>query len=865
MRTATLSAENDWSASAEGLPKYEGGHEVAYSWAEKGVPSGYQLSTSVEGDTTTLTNTHTPETTSASVKKVWSDDNNQDGKRPQSITVTLTANGKKTDRTVTLSDDNGWSATLDGLQKYQGGNAVTYGWSEDALPDGYELTGTVADAGVTTLTNSRGSEKTEATVRKVWADADNQDGKRPSEIRVTLTANGQKTDRTVTLSAANNWTAKVDGLDRNKDGMPIAYAWDEGDAPDGYKLTNTATTGTVTTLTNTHEVEKTKASVKKVWADADNQDGKRPDAIVVTLQKKVGGADWTDATLSGATVQRTLSADNDWSASVDELPAFEGGQKVAYGWAEKDVPEGYKLTTDTKDGATTLTNTHEVEKTEATVRKVWADADNQDGKRPSEIKVTLAANGKATDHTVSLSDANGWTATVSDLPAFAGGQKVTYTWSEDALPAGYAISGTATDGTVTTITNKHDTETTGASVHKVWVDANDQDGARPASIVVTLQKSVGGAAATDVTEGDKAIERTLSADNGWSASVDGLPAFEDGQKVAYSWVEKSVPSGYTLATDTKGGTTTLTNTHEVEKTEASVKKVWEDANDQDGKRPSSIKVALLANGEKVDEVTLDAKNGWSAKVSGLDKKAAGKDIAYTWVEDAVPEGYRLSSNATDGTVTTLTNKHDVEKTKATVKKVWDDADNQDGIRPSELKVRLSSGQEVTLNDANGWSATVDDLPVYAGGQKVTYTWSEAGLPAGYKLTKSETDGELTTITNTHEVEKTEASVKKVGLRQEGVGRRQRPGRQAPVEHQGCSSRRRHACRRGDARRLERLVREGQQPRQEGRRQGHHLHLGRGRRARGLQARLERARGHGHDAHEQARRREDQPLRQEGLG
>ena len=38
-------------------------------------------------------NTHQPETTEITGTKTWNDANNQDGKRPESITVILLANG----------------------------------------------------------------------------------------------------------------------------------------------------------------------------------------------------------------------------------------------------------------------------------------------------------------------------------------------------------------------------------------------------------------------------------------------------------------------------------------------------------------------------------------------------------------------------------------------------------------------------------------------------------------------------------------------------------------------------------------------------------------------------------------------------
>lgn len=75
-----------------------------------------------------------------------------------------------------------------------------------------------------------------ATVVKVWDDADNQDGKRPQDLTVTLMKNETVVVQTVTLDAVHNWTAKVENLAKNENGTPIRYSWVEGTMPEGYSL-----------------------------------------------------------------------------------------------------------------------------------------------------------------------------------------------------------------------------------------------------------------------------------------------------------------------------------------------------------------------------------------------------------------------------------------------------------------------------------------------------------------------------------------------------------------------------------------------------------------------------------------------------
>ena len=588
--------------------------------------------------------------------------------------------------------------------------------------------------------------ETSVTATKVWDDNDNQDGKRDD---VTLKIEGMYQDasgetlpvpiptdvdpfRDISADAvsAAERTVTWAGLSAYYKGFKVSYTVKEvgatsagiiymkDDAEYTVTITGNASEGFV--VINSHEPEETEVTVKKVWNDANNQDGKRPDELTVTLQ--ADGEDKQDVVLKAA---------DEWTAKVENLPVYKDGKEIKYTWLEKNVPEYYQLDSNVTNGTETIiTNTHKTDKTIATVKKVWDDNDNQDGKRPAELKVTLSEGTEVT-----LNEKNSWTATVENLPKYANGVEIKYTWSESGLPEGYELSGTSAEGTITTLTNKHVPEETEATVKKVWDDADNQDGKRPDELTVIL------------SDGQSV---TLNEKNNWTAKIEHLPKYRNGKEIEYTWTENATDN-YTLTDTSVNGTlTTLTNKHTPEETEATVKKVWDDAEDQDGKRPVELKV-ILSNGT---EVTLNEKNNWTAKVEHLPKYADGKEITYTWTESGLPEGYELTGNSADGTVTTLTNTHTPEETEATVKKVWDDAENQDGKRPDELKVKLSNGTEVTLNEANGWTAKVEHLPKYADGKEITYTWTESGLPEGYELTDTSADGTVTTLTNTHEIEKT---------------------------------------------------------------------------------------------------------------
>ena len=807
--TLTAGADGSWKKTVDDLPKYENGTEIQYFWEEsqEGL-NGYQpLPSETANNMTLLVNAYTPEETSVSVQKVWNDDGNRDRIRPGSITVTLYAEADgvakhKVDEAV-LNETNLWTATISGLAKNVNGKPYTYAWEEENVPEGYTLTTGYdsEDTSKTILTNTHTPETVNATVVKVWDDADNQDGKCPQDLTVTLMKNETVPMQTVTLNATNSWTAKVENLAKNENGTPIRYSWVEGTMPEGYSLESAAVTdeknsddvviGTITTLTNTYAPGKVSASVKKVWDDASNQDGIRPEKLRVNLLKN-GQA--TDQFV-------ILSEENRWSATLDNLDEYTDGTLNEYTWSE-ELPNGYTVTVSDPDevGTTTLTNTHTPATIKASIEKIWADNDDQDGKRPEKLLVTLMrrvreqavpmslddaddadTNPAEEVKTVELTAANDWKASEPNLPKYKDGQMYEYFWTEkeDNIPNGYKLTnevtynilspGEGVTGFITTLTNSHKPQKINAIVKKVWDDNNNQDGKRAPELTVELMRN-----GTEV-----AGTVTLNEENNWTGTVENLDKYTGGVENVYTWVEKNLPEGYSLtetkkevteATEDKleAAITTLTNSYTPGKVEASVLKVWNDGENQDGIRPGQITVILVKNNEPTTQsVTLSEVNHWTAAITGLDEYTNGTLNEYTWKEAEVPDGYTLTNTKKEGRLTTLTNTHTPEIVNATIRKTWNDSDNQDGVRPTEIKVDLKKNDQiirtVTLDTANGWETTVEDLPKYTAGVENIYTWAEQedGLPEGYELTGDVTVGEVTALTNTRVPDTVSVGVRKI--------------------------------------------------------------------------------------------------------
>ena len=642
-------------------------------------------------------------------------------------TVPNEANGSVNFTTInyTLADVGTHTYTVSEVKGDDG--TVTY--------DGtiYTVEATVTDAGNGTLNVSKVIKKNgekvdsidftntyvgeiEIAGTKTWNDNNDQDGIRPTSITVNLFANGEKVkDQKVTPDGNGNWNYKFEKLLEYNENGKITYTVTE-DAVEGY---TTELDGN--NFINTHVPETTEISGTKTWNDAEDQDGKRPESITVKLL--ANGEEVNSQTV-------TAGEDGSWNYSFTNLPKFADGQEITYTVSETPV-EDY---TTTYDGYNII-NSYTPGQTSATITKLWADADNQDGIRPDSITVTLLADGKETGTTATLTAANNWTETITGLPEKANGKAIEYTWAEKDLPDGYELTDNSTDGTVTTLTNTHTTAVTSLSGTKTWEDADNQDGKRPESIIINL-----------FADGKQIENKTVKADalGNWAYSFTNLPKFANGKEIVYTVTEDAV-EGYTTKVDGNN----FINSYKPETTEVSGTKTWNDAENQDGKRPESIIVRLLANGIEKDSQTVkaDEAGSWTYKFTDLPKYEAGEEIVYTVTEDAVPD-YTTEISGYD-----ITNSYAPGKTSVTVTKAWVDNNNRNNHRPDAIKVQLkadgvNSGEEITLNAENNWTYTWSDLDQKKAGKDIAYTVEETGKAAGYISTVTGNAEEGFIITNT---------------------------------------------------------------------------------------------------------------------
>ena len=676
--TAELNEGNDWQATFKDLHVYDkSGEEIDYQVEEIAI-DGYK--STVTGDSEAgfiVTNT---ELTGVTGTKTWLDD--ESDQRPDSITVVLSANGEKVDE-LKVDASSDWKYEFADLEKYdKSGEEIKYTIDEVKVPN-YKTS--IKDFDITNLRVG----KTEVSGTKTWLDDESEN--RPGAITVNLLANGEKTDKTVEVTAESEWEYEFTDLDQYDDeGKEIVYTIDEEvvagyeKSIDNHDLTNLRVGTTVVEIT-------------KLWKDEDATD--RPETITVNLLQNNIFYEEYDVT-----------KENGWKLTITDLPQYdEEGKVYNYTITEHDVP-GYASAIDELE----ITNTR-VDMKPIKITKAWLDNDSKD--RPVSIEVELFRSivdgEKELVETITVTAADEWVYERTDLPAFdADGQAYEYEIEEKTVE-GYETSVNGFD-----ITNVRAGETSVEGT-KTWKDDNASD--RPDLIQV------------DLLQNGKVIgTQEVNAEADWKYSFSELTKYDDeGVEYKYEVKEQAV-EGYESTVDSFDITNTRVGTISVEGT-----KTWKDDNATD--RPETIIVNLLQNGVVKDTKEVKKEGNWSYIFEELDEyDENGKTYEYTVKEQGVP-GYK---SEVDGfNITNIKS----EKTSVPVTKGWKDGNATD--RPDSIQVNLLRNgepfQEAKVTAENEWTHEFTDLEAYdEEGVAYEYTIEEVAVKGyetkvdGYDITNT---------------------------------------------------------------------------------------------------------------------------------
>ena len=859
-----------------GLPKYGANTspEMQYRAVETGIGgqalngSGYAGGFTAVSEGGAISNTLA--TIPLVLKKTWDDNNNQDGVRPTSITFKIVRDGSSTQfMTVTVPADELATGRTVYVPMYRadGTTPSTYTVQEqltatekafytlrnENAPGSYTLAdpGTLDGKKTYAFVNDHTKIKISLTVTKSWSDSSigttigngagnaNVSAIRPGQQKVTVgiqrsADNGESWQdmnsadlgnqpQSVQLTADTAYYTWIDLEARHNTGdgnstmVRYQYRVVETGIP-GYTATyRVGTTGsfseTPAIITDANcvslagaiqlqnRLDTTTLDVEKLWNHNSSPFAEEPEVKVVLLYRLAGSNSWQTATGSGSTL--TLNTGGGFKGTFSGLPQ-ENNAGTQYEYSVKEFSIGgtaadgttpyYSYTPavalSTVDGRAkaTVTNTLETRR-DITVRKVWADAGNQDGKRPAGITVALLKD-MDTDYAATtsapLNAGNGWAHIFGDLPKYRpDGEPCTYHVRESSTVTGYTVtyavngggygSNAATEsaavpdvaGAAVDVKNEYTPLVMNLAVTKTWDDQADKYGLRPAAIGLRLYASTdpGGANPT-------AVGGVQPLADPWTHTWNDLPirqnatgtALAAGQsKPLYYFVVEvqadgsAVPFGgyrapvyaYTATgpnstatasyisgslLDATGTTHNAQVTNSLDVVDVTVTKEWNDFNNLYHSRPVSLVFQLqkrtVGGGQPFTDMTDGAGQSMTLEMTcdtggysqsgtfpALPKYNAdgalyeyraveaaynlgAADVPVTLPDPADPATGEFGYTATGGTfqytfttavggyATTVTNELAYEKIDLSGTKTWLDEGNRFGSRPLDLQLRV---------------------------------------------------------------------------------------------------------------------------------------------------------------------------------
>jgi len=321
---------------------------------------------------------------------------------------------------------------------------------------------------------------------------------------------------------------------------------------------------------------------------------------------------------------------------------------------------------------------------------------------------------------------------------------------------------------LTSIPKTSETETGSILVMKLWEDNLNAAGKRPASIRVTLLR-----------DGTPLRRVTLSAANNWQHRFHSLP--DSGE---YTVQEEAV-TGYRVTYISERNVWKIINTYQKptpppgpggpgkpddpddppeppkppEYVHVVVQKQWDDNDDAAGKRPASITVQLIRDGEVIKNAVLNAANDWRYRFADLEKGGS-----YTVRELPVTDYTAVyQGNASTGIV--VINRYtgttgpgtppdptvpEQKTVDIPVEVVWVDDNNAAGKRPGTVTVRLIADGNIVgtleLGPDQQWKGVFRDVYAdlyYSIWQNAVEEYStvySGSAAEGFVITNTYTDG-----------------------------------------------------------------------------------------------------------------------------
>ena len=696
------------------------------------------------------------------VRKVWDDNSNRDGHRPDNLRINLYRDGKLVTHEI-LSEDSQytaegcWEYVFKDLPQFQNGSGSESVYdTEEVLEKGTAekytsskaISGAAVNGRVYTFTNTYTPNALDVEAKKIWAgDALWADELRPTEVSFTLKAKYENTNTEIPIEKLTSeeavkkvrengeeWTtASWLGLPQkynplgtaieNGVSTPVAYYIEE-DIPKGYSAkSSTVVADTskdkdhkIITVTNTMlAVDHT---VQKTWNHKNSVVTDRATSAEAVLMRSTGGnsGTFTDVNQVSKLVFKAADGNNAGSNNYkySNLPKTDrNGAAYTYKVEERNIDgedinqnsaKGYTVSYNNSSSIKTIiANTRLVVDT-MTFEKHWDDQDNKYKTRDNIISVKYNLLYK-------LKDKN-------DDP-----------WK-------IALNGTK-DLAIDTLKNTHAAELTD-------YPATDKNGNEYEYKI--LETGIN----TDILD---SIIPANSTDGGINGFVGG-----------YNFTTEETKNNGQLVK------TKVTNTQIT--ISASGIKEWDDFENHYKERPEDLVLSLYDGDTKIPQAEFkwfekpidEGTTKWSfitkkiPRYAFTDSGEGYREIDYQ-IDENVPKNYdKISpaeSNKADGVRSNETGdlngyklKNELKKVNLSGSKTWDDSSNYFGIRPDSLDLALNqiNGTNVkdltseikidwTTGSGNNWDYKIENVPKTASnGTDYVYSVSES-VPNGYKKTE----------------------------------------------------------------------------------------------------------------------------------
>lgn len=763
-----LNSENGWTYTWSDLDSYfrdkNGvGQEVIYTVEVESV-DGYSVTyvpaqtTTVRPETIYINLSHGGKTTSEKATITWNDNGNADSIRPEKLGIQLYANGEPVvgHKVFVTGEGNVWTHEFTDLPAYLNGKPVYYTVMVDDSVTGYQNMA----AGMNVYM-SHNVVTSNLRVSFRFDDNNNADGVRPDGGYLFLVADGKRVN-----NAEHNHTTYVgaDGLVNDifyslpvystETGKKIQYnvevEWDS-DIFGGDETRYEVKTSTDVTLSeDTQNVNQLLISAKLkarktmdqvgsiYWFDNNNQRGNRPDELTINVYDDIHAyriGEYVLDSVSGHVYAKDDVAKADPVGTVTVNPWGLGGEASQWQYTIEGLLENAIY-----DG-----ESHRV--------TYYAEAQST-----GIIPWFTVIDGQRNGMNVNLTHIN----YVDDRPSATQDFRVNVNWLDNSNAWGYRP------------------ETAGVDLELAYETQSGLKGYR----TVRLTRSNAMTDNADV----------------WTYTFRNVPTYLEGNAV--KWTARIVDGSNEWYTESLG---TVAADYAVIKMTQTIgfdlTARWDDFDDNDHVRPESVSVNVYADGTLVGTVRLTGEgNAYTGSIKNLPvyrEISMGMPVAYgfdwadetgsllkslTYEASATLNGeavennrgfyYLSAGNWGDGEdaglsgsgmyqwETTLKRAKDVyESVSGTVR--FDDAGDQDGIRPESVQVQLFGklpsgetfevGEPKTLQPENGrdeaeWFVSWDNLDVFKDGESIEYVMDLVGTVDGYAKTVN--DG-TRTVTLSH--------------------------------------------------------------------------------------------------------------------